>query len=361
MTETSARNRSENRPVLVSFARMSAVSLSSAQNVSETALSRIGLGSWVFGRVAWAPQEDDDSVAAILRAVERGVNWIDTGAVYGGGHAERIVGRALAQLSPQERPLVFTKAGIRIDAVGDTYRDLSPESVREECEASLRRLGVQRIDLYQLHWPVDDHAVVEAAWETLGELQREGKIRWAGVSNFEPELLRRCAALRRIESVQPPLSLVNRDATTEVIPWATREGALAIVYSPLGSGLLSGRFSLERLQALPPEDWRRRRAPFQAPQLQRTLDLVERLRPLASELEVSIAELAIAWTLAWPGVNGTIAGARSPAQLDEWIGAAELQLDAQALDVISVALTQTHAGSGPTHPAAAQAAFTARP
>lgn len=313
-------------------------------------LSRIGLGSWVFGRVAWGVQEDRDSIAAILRAVERGVGWIDTGAVYGGGHAERIVGRALAQLSPGERPLVFTKGGIRIDAAGDTYRDLSPASLRAECEASLGRLGVTRIDLYQLHWPVADHAVVEGAWEELGELQREGKIRWAGVSNFDLELLRRCAALRRIETVQPPLSLVHRDAAADVLPWAAREGARAIVYSPLASGLLTGRFSLERLRALPPEDWRRRRPPFQAPQLQRTLDLVERLRPFADGLGVSLSELAIAWTLAWPGVSGAIAGARSPAQLDQWIGAAELRLDAQTLDAVAEALASTGAGSGPVRP-----------
>jgi aryl-alcohol dehydrogenase-like predicted oxidoreductase len=314
------------------------------------ALSRIGLGSWVFGRVAWGVQEDRDSIAAILRAVERGVGWIDTGAVYGGGHAERIVGRALAQLDPAERPLVFTKCGIRIDAAGDTYRDLSPASIRGECEASLGRLGVERIDLYQLHWPIPDYAVMEQAWLTLGELQREGKIRWAGVSNFDLELLRRCAALRPIEAVQPPLSLVHRDAAGDVIPWAEREGALAIVYSPLGSGLLTGRFSLERLRGLPPEDWRRRRAPFQAPALQRTLDLIERLRPLADGLGISLSELAIAWTLAWPGVSGAIVGARRPAQLDEWIGAAELCLDEQTLDAVAQALADTGAGSGPLRP-----------
>ncbi len=315
-------------------------------------LSRIGLGSWVFGRVAWGVQEDRDSIAAILRAVERGVSWIDTGAVYGGGHAERIVGRALAQLSPQERPLVFTKCGIRIDAAGDTYRDLSPASLRAECEASLERLGMARLDLYQLHWPIADHAVMERAWETLGELQREGKIRWAGVSNFDTELLRRCSELRRIEAVQPPLSLVDRDAAADVIPWAKREGAHAIVYSPLASGLLSGRFSEERLRALPAEDWRRRRPPFQAPRLQRTLDLVERLRPLAQGLGVSLSELAIAWTLAWPGVSGAIVGARSPAQLDEWIGAAELRLDEQTLDAVAAALAESRAGSGPLRPGA---------
>jgi aryl-alcohol dehydrogenase-like predicted oxidoreductase len=306
----------------------------------------------VFGRVAWGAQEDDDSIAAILHAVERGVSWIDTGAVYGGGHAERIVGRALAQLSPGERPLVFTKCGIRIDAAGDTYRDLTPASLRAECDASLERLGVERIDLYQLHWPISDQLAMERAWETLGELQREGKLRWVGVSNFDMELLRRCAALHPIESVQPPLSLTHRDAAAEILPWAERERAWAIVYSPLGSGLLTGRFSLERLQALPAEDWRRRRAPFQAPQLQRTLDLVERLRPLADGLGVSMSELAIAWTLAWPGVTGAIVGARSPRQLDEWIGAAELRLDEHTLEVVAEALAASQAGSGPLCPGA---------
>jgi aryl-alcohol dehydrogenase-like predicted oxidoreductase len=321
-----------------------------APSLGRIGLSRIGLGSWVFGRVAWGVQEDRDSIAAIMRAVERGVSWIDTGAVYGGGHAERIVGRALARLSEADRPLVFTKGGIRIDAAGDTYRDLSPASLRYECESSLGRLGVERIDLYQLHWPVADHATMERAWETLGELRREGKIRWAGVSNFDLELLRRCSARCRIEAVQPPLSLVHRDAAADVLPWAAQNGAPAIVYSPLGSGLLTGRFSLQRLQALPPEDWRRRRPPFQAPQLQRTLDLVQRLRPLADGLGISLSELAIAWTLAWPGVSGAIVGARTPAQLDQWIGAAELRLDEQTLDAIAAAIAQSGAGSGPVRP-----------
>jgi len=317
---------------------------------SSAALSRIGLGSWVFGRTGWGAQDDRDSIAAILRAVEHGVNWIDTAAVYGQGHAEHIVGRALAQLPEGERPLVFTKCGILIDAAGDTYHHLSPGSIRAECEASLQRLGVERLDLYQLHWPVSDTEVVEAAWQTLGELQREGKVRWAGVSNFDLRLLRRCAAQRQIDSVQPALSLTHRDAAAEVVPWAAREGALAIVYSPLGSGLLTGRFSEQRLRELPPEDWRWRKAPFQAPQLQRTLELVERLRPLAADAGISLSELAIAWTLVWPGVSGVIAGARDPAQLDEWIGAAELRLDESTLDAVAAALVETQAGSGPVRP-----------
>jgi aryl-alcohol dehydrogenase-like predicted oxidoreductase len=313
-------------------------------------LSPIGLGSWVFGRVAWGAQDDGDSIAAVLRAVERGVNWIDTGAVYGGGHAERVVGRALARLPARERPMVCTKGGIAIDAAGDTYRDLSPASLRAECEASLWRLGVERIDLYYLHYPVAAPVVVARAWETLAELRGEGKIRWVGVSNFDVPLLDSCAALHRIDAVQPPLSLLQRAAAADVIPWAAREGARAIVYSPLESGLLAGRFSAERLRALPAEDWRRRRAPFKAPHFKRTLDLVERLRPLAHGLGVTLSELAVAWTLAWPGVSGAIVGARTPAQLEEWIGAAEVRLEQSTLDAVAAALAQTGAGAGPLRP-----------
>jgi aryl-alcohol dehydrogenase-like predicted oxidoreductase len=323
------------------------------------ALSRIGLGTWAFGRVAWGPQDDRDSIAAILRAVELGINWIDTGAAYGGGHAERIVGRALAQLSPRERPLVFTKGGVRIDAAGRTYRDLSPGSLRSECEASLSRLEVEQIDLYQIHLPVANRIAVERAWQTLGELQREGKIRWAGVSNFDVDLLQRCCSLRQIDSVQPPLSLVTRGAGTDILPWAARVGAWALVYSPLESGLLSGRFSQHRLESLPAEDWRPRRGPFQAPQLQRVLALVERLRPLAGELEVSLATLAIAWTLSWPGVSGAIAGARTAPQVQEWIGAADLRLTDTQLESIAGALADTQAGSGPLRPP--QLGLVARP
>jgi aryl-alcohol dehydrogenase-like predicted oxidoreductase len=308
-------------------------------------LSRVGLGAWAFGGVGWGPQDDEDSIATIRHAAARGINWIDTAAVYGNGHAEQIVGRALAGLPGDERPLVFTKAGIRIDPdSGSTYRDLSPASLRAECEASLRRLGVPRIDLYQLHWPIDDDEVVEAAWETLGELQREGKIRWAGVSNFGTELLERCARIRRVDSSQLPLSLLEQDAAESELPWAAANGVPTLVYSPLESGLLSGSFSLARLEALPEEDWRRRRPRFQSPQVERALDLVERLRPIAAGAEASMAELAIAWTLHFPGVAGAIVGGRTPAQVDGWIGAASLELDSAALDAIAGARVQAGVG-----------------
>ncbi len=277
-------------------------------------------------------------MATIRHAVGRGVGWIDTAAVYGGGHAEEIVGRALATMPVAERPLVFTKAGIRIDPdTGNTYRDLGSDSIREECEESLRRLGVERLDLYQLHWPVAEDEVVEAAWATLGELRDAGKIRWAGVSNFDLRLCERCAAIRPLDAAQLPLSLLEDRPLQSELPWLAGHGVPTIVYSPLESGLLSGRFSVERLAALPDDDWRRRRPRFQSPQLEHALELVERLRPLAAELGTSIAELAISWALHFDGVAGAIVGARSPAQVDGWIGAAELQLDPAAVAFIATA------------------------
>lgn len=300
-------------------------------------LSPIGLGAWAFGGVGWGPQDDADSVATIRHAVARGVGWIDTAAVYGGGHAERIVGRALAEMATGELPLVFTKGGIRIDPDGSTRRDLSPASLREECEQSLRRLGLERLDLYQLHWPVADHAAVEAAWATLGELQAEGKIRWAGVSNFDRELLERCAAIRPLDAGQYPLSLLEQGIVEAELPWLAAHGVPALAYSPLESGLLSGRFSLARLAGLPEDDWRRRRPRFQSPEVERALDLVERLRPLAASLGASVSELAIAWALHFDGVGGAIVGGRTPAQVDGWIGAAALELDAATLTAIAAA------------------------
>jgi len=313
--------------------------------------SRVGLGAWAFGRTGWGVQDDRDSRAAILRAVEAGVSWIDTAAVYGDGHSERLVGRTLAELSEPSRPLVFTKGGLRVDrSTGATVRDLRPASLRRECEASLRRLGVDRIDLYQLHWPVDEALVVEQAWETLGELQAEGKIRWAGVSNFDVPLLERCAAQRPIDAVQLSLSLLRRDSGRDVLPWAADHGVDALVYSPLESGLLSGRFSTKRLQSLPEGDWRREREQFKGGSFERALALVERLEPIAADLDVSLTELAITWTLAWPGVSAAIVGARTPAQAEGWARASSLSLEQSALDAIAKALEETGAGSGPAHP-----------
>jgi aryl-alcohol dehydrogenase-like predicted oxidoreductase len=314
-------------------------------NLSMPALSRVGLGAWAFGGVGWGPQDDRDSIATIRHAVAGGVGWIDTAAVYGNGHAERIVGEAIAGLPPEERPLVFTKAGVLVDPeTGGTYRDLSPASLRAECEGSLTRLGVERLDLYQLHWPVEEIEAVEAAWRTLGELRDEGKIRWAGVSNFGVELLERCARIAPIDSDQLPLSLLERKILVDELPWLSERGVAALVYSPLESGLLSGRFSRDRLAALPEDDWRRRRPRFQDPELGRALDLVERLLPIAAALDASVAELAIAWAAHADGVGGVIAGARTPAQVDGWIGAATLVLDPESLQAIDAALVTAGLG-----------------
>jgi aryl-alcohol dehydrogenase-like predicted oxidoreductase len=310
--------------------------------------SRLGLGAWAFGRSGWGHQDDQDSRAAILRAVELGVTWIDTAAVYGDGHSETLVGEALRQLAESERPLVFTKGGIRVNpADGTTYRDLSPASLRKECDASMRRLGVERIDLYQLHWPVADTAVVEQAWQTLAELRAAGKVRWIGASNFGVELVQRCFANHRGDALQVPLSLLSRESAEDVLPWAAGRNIHVLTYSPLESGLLSGNFSLQRLQTLPTTDWRRRRAEFQQPRLRRSLELVARLEPIADQLGVSVAELAIAWTSSWPGVAGVIVGARSRDQVDGWVGAAGLELGDTTLDAVAAALSETGAGAGP--------------
>jgi len=313
--------------------------------------SRLGLGAWAFGRTGWGAQDDRDSRAAILRAIELGVSWIDTAAVYGDGHSENLVGATLAQCSEADRPLVYTKGGLRVDRVsGVTVRDLSPGSLREQCQESLRRLRVERIDLYQLHWPVDDHRVVEQACACLRELQAEGKIHRIGVSNFDLPLLKRCTEHYPIDVVQVPLSLLSRAGGGDLLPWSTEHGVRALTYSPLESGLLSGHFSKQRLQALPRSDWRRERVQFRQPRLDRTLELLDRLEPIAASCDISLAQLAIAWTLTWPGVAGAIVGARSAAQVDGWAGASEVRLDAFTVDQIDSALIATGAGQGPTHP-----------
>lgn len=313
------------------------------------ALSRLGLGAWAFGGVGWGPQDDRDSTAAIARAGELGINWIDTAAVYGGGHAESVVGAALSALPAGERPLVFTKGGVRIDAqTGKTYRDLTPASLRLECDASLQRLRVDRIDVYQLHWPVADAAVVEQAWAALGELQREGKIRWAGLSNFERPMLERCSRIRPIDFVQAPLSLLERRTCEQVLPWAASHHATVLAYSPLESGLLSGRFSRERLRNLPSDDWRRHRAQFQSPSFDRALALVDRLRPIAEELGISIPELAIGWVLSRHAAVRAIVGARDAAQVENLAGAGRISLADATLAAITAAIAATGAGAGPT-------------
>src|SRR6185295_14478360 len=312
----------------------------------------IGGGGWAFG---WGPQDDADSRAAMRRALELGINWIDTAAVYGLGHSEELVGRLLRELPSGDRPLVFTKCGLvwdERDRMKEALRVLRPDSIRKECEASLRRLGVERIDLYQFHRPDETGTPVEDSWHAMVRLVEEGKVRAAGVSNFDVALLERCEAIRHVDSLQPPFPLIRRDVAAREIPWCAEHDTGVIVYSPMQTGLLTDSFTAARVAAMAQDDWRRHGPEFQEPNLSRNLALRDALRPIARRHGATISSVAVAWTLAWPGVTAAIVGARTPAQVDGWIGAATLELTAADLDEIAAAIARTGAGTGPTRPAA---------
>jgi aryl-alcohol dehydrogenase-like predicted oxidoreductase len=324
---------------------------------SGIAITTLGFGSWAIGgggwSFGWGPQDDAASIAAMQHAVELGIKWIDTAAVYGLGHSEEVVGRLLRSLPASERPLVFTKCGLAWDEtnrMSEPRRTLKPESIRVECEASLRRLGVERIDLYQFHWPDESGTPVEESWEEMARLVKEGKVRLAGVSNFDVGLLERCEAIRHIDSLQPPFSLIRREAAAREIPWCAAHGTGVIGYSPMQSGLLTDGFDAGRIASMAEDDWRRRAEEFQQPNLSRNLALRDALRPVARRHHTAVATVAIAWTLAWPGVTGAIVGARSPQQVDGWIGAASLKLTAADLAEIARAIETTRAGGGPSKP-----------
>lgn len=303
---------------------------------SDLDITRLGFGTWAIGGPGWVSgwgtQNDDESVRAIHRALEHGINWIDTAAVYGLGHAEDVVRRALDEWSGP-RPYVFTKCGLEWDADGDVRRVISADRIRAECEDSLRRLNVDVIDLYQIHWPTKVPGEIEEAWETMQALREEGKIRWAGVSNFDEEQLARVNAIAPVTSLQPPYSLRRRGIEERVLPYCVEHGIGVIVYAPMFSGLLSGAMTRERAASLPDDDWRSRHREFQPPLLDRNLKLVERMREAGAPHGKSPGQIAIAWTLRNPAVTAAIVGGRSAEQVDGVAGALNVpEVDWAALE-----------------------------
>jgi aryl-alcohol dehydrogenase-like predicted oxidoreductase len=297
---------------------------------SDLHITRVGYGAWAIGgsgwQFAWGSQDDNESIAAIHRALELGANWIDTAAVYGLGHSEEVVGRALKDWRGS-RPYVFTKCGLRGDAKGEVQKVLRADSIRGEVEDSLRRLSVDAIDLYQIHWPPDpDSAALEEGWSTLADLKREGKVRWIGVSNFNVQQLQRVQAIAPVTSLQPRYSLVHREIENEILPYCVSEGIGVLVYSPMASGLLTGAMTRERAAKLPADDWRKGHPDFTEPSLSHNLALVGRMREIANRHKRSVGEVAVAWTLRHPGVTGAIVGARNPRQAEGVMRAGELHL-----------------------------------
>ena len=318
-----------------------------------TALTTVGLGAWAMGGQGWAdawgPQEDGDSVATIRRAVDLGINWIDTAPIYGHGHSEEVVGRALADRPPPERPLVFTKCGVLWDdADHNAAPALDMRGLRSQVEGSLRRLGTDRLDLLQVHAPARLGPPLEEYWAEMVSLREEGTVAAIGLSNHDVTQLEVAERIGHVDTLQPPMSLLRRDAGADVLPWCAAHGTAVICYSPLESGLLSGAYTSERIDALPPDDWRRTSPRFQPDALTRTDRLVSVLRPIADRLGVSVAAVAIGWVLAWPGVTGAIVGARRPDQVKDWPAAAGVTLEPSDLDTIAAALDGV--GSGPVRP-----------
>jgi aryl-alcohol dehydrogenase-like predicted oxidoreductase len=320
-------------------------------------ITRVGFGAWAIGgpdwAVGWGEQDDKASIAAIRHAVRSGVNWIDTAAIYGLGHSEKIVRQALAGIPRSERPYVFTKCGLVWD---ESNRKAPPRqvgapgSIRKEIENSLRRLGLERIDLYQMHWPAKDGTPIEEYWQTFLDLKAEGKVRAIGLSNHNVAQLAAAERLGHVDTLQPQFSAIHRDFATNELPWCVAHNTGVIVYSPMASGLLTGAFTAQRAKSLAKDDWRSRSEDFTGDGLVRNLGLAEALKPIAERHAASTASVAIAWTLAWTGVTAAIVGARSPAQVDGWLDAATLRLTDEDMRDISDAIERTDAGSGPPSP-----------
>lgn len=294
---------------------------------SDLQITPIGIGAWAMGgpdwAFSWSAQDDRDSIAAIHAALDAGINWIDTAPVYGLGHSEEVVAQALAGRA--DKPLVFTKCGRIWSAARQIGKSLQAASLRQECEASLRRLRVDTLDLYQIHWPEPDEEV-EEGWATLAKLQAEGKVRWIGVSNFNVSQLQRAQSIAPVTSLQPPYSLIRREYEPEVLPYALSQNIGVLAYSPMGSGLLTGAMTRARIAALAPDDWRVSSPQFQEPLLTRNLALADKLKEIAARHGRNPGEAAIAWTLSNPAVTGAIVGVRSAEQVAGIRGALEFRL-----------------------------------
>ncbi len=319
-------------------------------------ITRVGFGSWAVGGdwlMGWGSQDDRDSIAAIRHAVASGVNWIDTAAIYGLGHSEEVVAAALSQIPPSERPYVFTKCGLVADPADPKAgpRQVgAPASLRREIEHSLRRLKLERIDLYQMHWPAEDGTPIEVYWQTLLDLKQEGKVRAAGLSNHNVAQLTKAEALGHVDSLQPPFSAIKRDVAAAELPWCRAHGTGVIVYSPMQAGLLSGSFSQERAKSLPANDWRSRNANFQGEALRRNLMVADAMHVVADRHDTSTAAVAVAWTLTWSGVTAAIVGARNARQVNGWLDAASLTLTEADIAEIAAAIRRSGAGTGPATP-----------
>lgn len=308
---------------------------------SDLRITPLGVGAWAIGGggapFAWGPQDDNDSIGAIHAALDRGINWIDTAPVYGLGHSEEIVARALAGRA--NRPYVFTKCSIVWDDKREVARNLKRDSIRRECEDSLRRLRIDAIDLYQMHWP-DPEPDIEEGWSAMAELQKEGKVRWIGISNFKPAQIERVLPIAPITSLQPPYSILSPEIEAEILPACAKNNIGAIVYSPMKSGLLTGAMTRERIARMPEDDFRQRTVSFKEPLLTRNLNLVEKIREIGNRHGRTPGEVAIAWTLRRPEVTGAIVGLRSPKQVDGVIGAADLRLSAAEVEEIGTFLKE---------------------
>lgn len=313
---------------------------------SDLQITPLGVGAWAIGGggmpFAWGPQDDGDSIGAIHAALDHGINWIDTAPIYGLGHSEDVVGRALKGRS--NRPYVFTKCSIVWDDKREVTRSLKRDSIRRECEDSLRRLQIDAIDLYQLHWP-DPEPDIEEGWRALAELQKEGKVRWIGVSNFKPAQLALMEAIAPVTSNQPPYSILSPDIEAEILPYCGAHNIGLIVYSPMKSGLLTGAMTRERIAAMPEDDFRQRTISFKEPLLTRNLNLVELLREIGKRHGRTPGEVALAWTLRRPEVTGAIVGMRSPKQVEGVVGAAAFRLSTGEVDEIANFLRENTAAA----------------